>query len=431
MRAPDATHDPALRSWVTSANEPATDFPIQNLPFGVYALDANDTGRVGVAIGDQIVGLRALHAEGWLSGDGEVAGQLCAGSDLNGLLALGPRYWLALRQQLSELLREGSPAARTPGLAERILVSAASVSMRLPAAIGDYTDFYVGIHHATNVGAMFRPDNPLLPNYKWVPIGYHGRASSIVPSGTTVRRPSGQTKAADAAAPVVGPTRALDYEAEIGFLVGPGSTLGEPVPIGDAESHLFGVCLLNDWSARDIQTWEYQPLGPFLSKSFATTVSPWIVTLDALVPFRVAPEARPPGDPLPLPYLTANPGAMRLKPASTSRSMSRSGPPECATGVTPRSGSAAAMRATCTGPRAIAHPPHQQRLQPPPRRPARQRHDLRPHTRRPRLPPRVDPARHRAGGAPRRRDAWLPRGRRRGGHARRLRAAGSRPDRLR
>jgi fumarylacetoacetase len=304
VRAPDATHDPALRSWVTSANDPATDFPIQNLPFGVYALDANDTGRVGVAIGDRIVSLRALHAEGWLSGDAEIACRHGAGSDLNGLLALGPQYWLALRQQLSDVLREGSAAARAPGLAERILVRAAAVSMRLPAAIGDYTDFYASIHHATNVGAMFRPDNPLLPNYKWVPIGYHGRASSIVPSGTAVRRPSGQTKAADAAAPVVGPTRALDYEAEIGLLVGPGSALGDPVSIGDAESHLFGVCLLNDWSARDIQTWEYQPLGPFLSKSFATTISPWIVTLDALVPFRVPPAARPAGDPQPLPYLT-------------------------------------------------------------------------------------------------------------------------------
>ncbi len=181
--------------------------------------------------------------------------------------------------------------------------------MRLPAAIGDYTDFYASIHHATNVGAMFRPDNPLLPNYKWVPIGYHGRASSIVPSGTEVRRPSGQTKPANAAAPIVGPTKALDYEAEIGFFVGPGSPLGDPVSISDAESHLFGVCLLNDWSARDVQTWEYQPLGPFLSKSFATTISPWIVTLDALVPFRVPLLDRPPGDPLPLPYLTPPPDA--------------------------------------------------------------------------------------------------------------------------
>jgi fumarylacetoacetase len=313
VRVADATHDPALRSWVTSANDPATDFPIQNLPFGVYARDAADAGRVGVAIGERIVDMRALHAEGLLMGDGEVTGRHCAGADLNGLLALGPKYWLALRTQLSELLRDGSAAARTPGLAERILVNAADVTMRLPAAIGDYTDFYASIYHATNVGAMFRPDNPLLPNYKWVPIGYHGRASSIVPSGTTIRRPVGQTKPADAAVPVVGPTKALDYEAEIGFFIGPGSALGDPVPIDDAESHLFGVCLVNDWSARDVQTWEYQPLGPFLSKSFGTTISPWVVTFDALVPFRVAPSARPEGDPLPLPYLTAsNPAGIDL-----------------------------------------------------------------------------------------------------------------------
>jgi fumarylacetoacetase len=305
VRPADATHDPARRSWVASANDPATDFPIQNLPFGVYARDAGDAGRVGVAIGDRIVDMRALHSEGWLAGDAEVAGRHCAGTDLNSLLALGPKYWLALRTELSEMLRDGSAAARTPALADRILVNATDVTMRLPAAIGDYTDFYASIYHATNVGAMFRPDNPLLPNYKWVPIGYHGRASSIVPSGTAVRRPAGQTKAADAAAPEFGPTKALDYEAEIGFLIGPGSVLGDPVPIGDAESHLFGVCLVNDWSARDIQTWEYQPLGPFLSKSFSTTISPWVVTFDALVPFRVAQSARPEGDPQPLPYLTA------------------------------------------------------------------------------------------------------------------------------
>jgi fumarylacetoacetase len=304
VRTADATHDPARRSWVTSANDPATDFPIQNLPFGVFARDASDAGRAGVAIGDRIVDMRALHAEGWLSGDAELACRHCAGADLNSLLALGTKYWTALRTQLSELLRDGSSAARTSGLADRILVKASDVSMRLPAAIGDYTDFYASIYHATNVGAMFRPDNPLLPNYKWVPIGYHGRASSIVPSGTPVRRPAGQTKPADAPAPVFGPTKALDYEAEIGFFMGPGNTLGNPIPIGEAESHLFGVCLVNDWSARDVQTWEYQPLGPFLSKSFSTTISPWIVTFDALVPFRVPPAARPEGDPAPLPYLT-------------------------------------------------------------------------------------------------------------------------------
>lgn len=305
MRTTDATHDPALRSWVGSANEATSDFPIQNLPFGVYGRAADDSGRIGVAIGDRILDLRAVHAEGLLTGDGEIAGRHIAGTDLNGLMGLGGRYWSALRAQLSALLQVGSTVAHMPGLAERILVPAADVTMRLPAAIGDYTDFYASVFHATNVGSMFRPDSPLLPNYKWVPIGYHGRASSIVPSGTAVRRPTGQTKVPDATAPTVGPTRALDYEAEIGLFVGPGTTLGEPVGIDDAESHLFGVCLVNDWSARDIQTWEYQPLGPFLSKSFATTVSPWVVTFDALAPFRVAPSTRPAGDPAPLAYLAA------------------------------------------------------------------------------------------------------------------------------
>ena len=303
MRRTDATHDPALRSWVTSANDGRTDFPIQNLPFGVYARAVSDVGRVGVAIGDRILDVGAVHAARLLAGDGEMAARQCLGGELNALMGLGARYWSALRAQLSALLRAGSSAEHASGLAEQILVPASDVTMRTPAAIGDYTDFYASIHHATNVGAMFRPDHPLLPNYKWVPIGYHGRASSIVASGTVVRRPSGQTKAADASAPTVGPTRALDYEAEIGMFVGVGTRLGEPVAIDDAESHLFGVCLVNDWSARDIQTWEYQPLGPFLSKSFATSISPWVVTVDALAPFRVPPSVRPAGDPAPLPYL--------------------------------------------------------------------------------------------------------------------------------
>jgi fumarylacetoacetase len=186
------------------------------------------------------------------------------------------------------------------------MVRAADVRMELPATVGDYTDFYASIFHATNVGRMFRPDNPLLPNYKYVPIGYHGRASSLVPSRTDVRRPIGQVTPAEAAAPVVGPTRSLDYEAEIGFFVGPGNARGERIATRDAEAHVFGLCIVNDWSARDIQSWEYQPLGPFLSKSFATTLSPWVVTLDALAPFRVPPFAREPGDPAPLPYLASS-----------------------------------------------------------------------------------------------------------------------------
>ena len=199
----DVTHDPKLVSWVSSANAAGTDFPIQNLPFGIFARDASDPGRVGVAVGDMIVDVTAVHAEGLLDGDAEIAGRDCAHSRLNDLMALGPRYRSALRLQLSGLLRTGSAVSRIPGIAERILVTASDVAMRPPAQIGDYTDFYASVYHATNVGALFRPDNPLLPNYKWVPIGYHGRASSIILSGTPVTRPSGQTKAADSAAPIV------------------------------------------------------------------------------------------------------------------------------------------------------------------------------------------------------------------------------------
>jgi fumarylacetoacetase len=304
----DATHNPALHSWVESANVAGADFPIQNLPFGVFARQPTDSGQVGVAIGDMIVNLTAVHAEGLLTGDAEVAARCCARSQLNDLMALGARVRVALRAQLSALLRADANVTRIPGLAGRILVRAADVTMRLPAQIGDYTDFYASVYHAANVGALFRPDNPLLPNYKWVPIGYHGRASSIVPSGTDVRRPSGQTKAADASTPSFGPTRALDYEAELGMFVSTGNVRGQPISVDDARAHLFGVCLVNDWSARDVQTWEYQPLGPFLAKSFATTISPWVITEEALEPFRVPPLARPDGDPRPLPYLTQHQG---------------------------------------------------------------------------------------------------------------------------
>ncbi len=299
----DATHDPKLTSWVASANVAGADFPIQNLPFGIFARSATDPGRVGVAIGDMIVDLSIVHAEGLLEGDAEIAARTCAQSFLDDLMSLGARYRVALRSQLSTLLSAGSTASRIAGIRERILVNARDVSMRRPARIGDYTDFYASVYHASNVGALMRPDNPLLPNYKWVPIGYHGRASSIVISGTPIRRPSGQTKGADAASPSVGPTRSMDYEAELGLFIATGNTLGEPIAIDDAASHLFGVCLVNDWSARDIQAWEYQPLGPFLAKNFATTISPWVVTVDALAPFRVPPFSRPAGDPQPLPYL--------------------------------------------------------------------------------------------------------------------------------
>ncbi len=303
----DATHDPARASWVESAQGHA-DFPIQNLPFGVFRArdDEDNPPRVGMAIGDAILDLTACHDEGWFTGAADRAGAACAAPALNPLLALGREAWTALRGQASALLAVDSPAYRANRrFGDHVLLAMDDATLQLPAAVGEYTDFYASIHHATNVGSMFRPDNPLLPNYKWVPIGYHGRASSLVPSGTPVRRPRGQLKDAASEAPVFAPTRALDYEMEVGCLVGAGNTRGTAVPIAEAEAHLFGLCLVNDWSARDVQSWEYQPLGPFLSKSFATTVSPWVVTLEALEPFRVPAAARPSGDPAPLPHLTS------------------------------------------------------------------------------------------------------------------------------
>jgi fumarylacetoacetase len=298
------THDPARTSWVESAQGHA-DFPIQNLPFGVFRLaGTNDPASIGVAIGDQILDLDAILGVSRWKGEAKRAAQACAAPSLNELMSLGRSHWSALRREISALLASDSPAYRRDNrLGEGILVPMAQAELLLPAAVGDYSDFYASIHHATNVGSMFRPDNPLLPNYKWLPIGYHGRASSIVASGTPVRRPRGQIKTPNAHSPVFAPTQALDYEMEIGCFVGPGNALGAPVPMEGAEDHLFGLCLVNDWSARDIQTWEYQPLGPFLAKNFATTISPWVVTLDALEPFRVPAFERPPGDPSPLPYL--------------------------------------------------------------------------------------------------------------------------------
>lgn len=298
MHTTNETHDPALTSWVETANAPDSDFPIQNLPFGVFRRRySTETPRGGIAIGDQVLDLQACMRNQLIHGPAAEAG---AQPTLNGLLAMGSAAWAELRRQLSELLRAGSPGA---ALANRVLVPQADAELLLPADIGDYTDAYASIFHATNIGSMFRPDNPLLPNYKYVPIAYHGRASSIVPSGTRVRRPGGQTRPDPAAPPQVGPSAALDYELEVGFFVGPGNALGAPVPIERAAQHIFGLCLVNDWSARDMQRWEYQPLGPFLAKSFATTIAPWIVTLEALAPFRAPAFARPDGDPPPLPYL--------------------------------------------------------------------------------------------------------------------------------
>ena len=301
------THRPELESWVESANRPDADFPIQNLPFGVFCRRGSDEmPRVGVAIGDQVLDVEAALEEELFGIDTpeRTAAEACGAPWLNGLMALGPEYASALRARLSELLRAGArePAA-DPSLPGRLLVPMGDAELFVPAEVGDYTDFYASVHHATNVGSMFRPDNPLLPNYKHVPIGYHGRASSIVVSGTAVRRPAGQLKGASEEAPTFGPTRMLDYECEVGFYVSEGNALGEPIPIADAERHLFGLSLVNDWSARDVQAWEYQPLGPFLAKNFATTVSPWVVTMEALAPFRAPAFARPSGDPAPLPYL--------------------------------------------------------------------------------------------------------------------------------
>ena len=298
MNLLNETHDPALRSWVASANAAGTDFPIQNLPFAVFR-QPGQAWRGGVAIGDAIVDLAAVARAGLFTGLAGQAAQAGAQDKLNALMALGPQAWGALRLALSRALREGSP--QQAALAA-CLVPQQGAAYDVPARIGDYTDFYTSVHHATNIGRQFRPDNPLLPNYKWVPIGYHGRSSSIVVSGKDFHRPVGQTMPPGASTPAFGPCKRLDIELEMGVFIGTGNEQGEPIAMGEAEDHVFGLCLFNDWSARDIQGWEYQPLGPFLSKNFASTVSPWIVTLEALAPYRV-PFTRPEGDPQPLPYL--------------------------------------------------------------------------------------------------------------------------------
>jgi fumarylacetoacetase len=282
----DATHDPGLKSWVESANEPGCEFPIQNLPFGIFKRKGkNEAPRGGVAIGEEILDLASLDIK--------------TGPTLNGIAAMGSPVWKQIRRKLSRVLSAKSSAKKF----SKYLVPMKQAQLFLPVDIGDYTDFFTGIHHATNMGRMLRPDNPLLPNYKWLPIGYHGRGSSIVVSGTGIVRPQGQTKAPGAVSPVFAPSKRLDYEAELGFLVGPGNRLGKSIPVKEGLNHIFGVVLLNDWSARDIQAWEYQPLGPFLAKSFATTISPWIVTMDALEPYRCPAFARAEQDPSPLPYL--------------------------------------------------------------------------------------------------------------------------------
>lgn len=291
----DETHDPARTSWVESA-QGHRDFPIQNLPYGIFSVGGS-THQIGVAIGDKILALQKAADAELLGADVLAAARE---STLNALLAMPHQAQSTLRRRLSDLLSDESYRTSV----QPMLYDAADCALHLPARIGDYTDFYVGIHHANNVGRQFRPDNPLLPNYKHVPIGYHGRASSIRPSGIALRRPFGQRKPPEAEAPVFGQTTRLDYELELGVWIGSGNALGEPIPISQAAEHVAGFCLLNDWSARDFQAWEYQPLGPFLAKNFQSTISPWVVTADAMAPFRLPQPPRPEGDPSPLPYLT-------------------------------------------------------------------------------------------------------------------------------
>ena len=285
MSDTDHTHNPALQSWVESANAADAEFPIQNLPFGRFRNAADAPWRIGIAIGDQVLDLQRAG--------------LITHADMNGLMALAPPQRRALRSAISQGLARSSDRQAAWQAA---LLPMAGVQLGLPCHIGDYTDFYVGIHHATAVGKLFRPDNPLLPNYKWVPIGYHGRASTIQASGHAFARPSAQLKGPQDDAPRLAPTQRLDYELELGLFIGRPNAQGTPITIDEAEDHVFGVALFNDLSARDVQAWEYQPLGPFLSKNFASTVSPWIVTMEALAPFR-KPFVRPAGDPQPLPYL--------------------------------------------------------------------------------------------------------------------------------
>ena len=298
------THDPSLQSWVASANVAENGFPIQNLPFSVFRIAGSSQAfRAGVAIGDQALDLAALAKAQPFTGIAAQALEACQTGQLNGLMSLGQAHWSALRLELSRALRTGSALQST---LEPMLHKQSELEFTVPAHIGDYTDFYISLHHATAVGKQFRPDNPLLPNYKWVPIGYHGRASSIGISGQKFPRPIGQTRpGTEGGSPGFGPCERLDFELELGIFVGQGNAQGQRIAINEAESHAFGLCILNDWSARDLQAWEYQPLGPFLSKNFASTISPWIVTLEALAPFRTASQ-RNAGDPQPLPYLASD-----------------------------------------------------------------------------------------------------------------------------
>ena len=305
------THDMHLRSWVESANDPDTDFPIQNLPYGVFYKDDEDEdeARVGVAIGDHVLDLAECANAGLfvdIDEEDEPIIEDLESDALNSLMCNEPERWSDLRERVSELLSEGCDEIQGDAeLRARVLVPMSRAVMMNPAQIGDYTDFYASLYHATNVGSMFRPDNPLLPNYKWIPIAYHGRASSVRVSGDEITRPKGQLKAGEDEPPEYAPCKLLDYELEVGFFVGQGTEPGETLTIDEAEENIFGLCLVNDWSARDMQKWEYQPLGPFLAKSFATTISPWVVSLEALAPFRCPVLERAADDPKPLPYIAS------------------------------------------------------------------------------------------------------------------------------
>lgn len=298
----DETHDPNLKSWVESANDPQSDFPIQNLPFGEFEnRDGSGETVDGVRIGDMLVSLSGLLSTGLL--DPHLRSNKLQGSLINAIAKLEATARQGLRKRLSELLSTDDKS--TQSTVSKHLVEVADY-VPVVHRVGDYTDFYASINHATNVGSMFRPDNPLLPNYKHIPIGYHGRASSIVPSGTRIKRPVGQQAPDEGArTPNFGPCKLLDYEMEMGVIVGRGNELGSRIPIEEAEDHILGMCILNDWSARDLQKWEYQPLGPFLAKNFASTVSPYVVTMEALAPFRCEGAVRPEGDPQPLPYMAS------------------------------------------------------------------------------------------------------------------------------
>ncbi len=423
MSAPiDGSHDAGLRSWVESANVPDTDFPVQNLPLGVFGHGGATPARVGCAIGDQVLDLEACASRGLLTGLPEEVQAACRTASLNALMGLAPRVRGTLRHRLSHLLRAEGAFVTARGEAAEVLLAQSDAEMRLPAVVNDYTDFYASIFHATNVGGMFRPDNPLLPNYRWVPIGYHGRASSLVVGGTPIPRPRGQTAPREeGASPSFGPSRSFDYELEVGAFLGPGNALGAPIPLADAESHLFGLCLVNDWSARDVQRWEYQPLGPFLSKSFATSLSPWVVTVEALAPFRVAAFARPQGDPEPLPHLRSENDAarggvdLRLEVVDLVRRHARRG-------TAPDDRQPVQPAGSLLDARPDGDSPHLERVQPPARGPDRERHRLGSGEGEPGLPARADVAGRGAPGPAHRREAGIPRGRRRGDPARALRA---------